>query len=373
MFHGLSGNEFLHRIRQFLGTDIHHWLRAKNKKPLQQQLRECLDLYGLYRALPVQYVKHDLFTVDHLGDYRDYVPNTLAEAFEKKINPKCALPNVDDKAAFENLMRRHGLPVISTLFHLRTESELLIERCTGAAVSFSQMLDELEENEYRQIFLKPQHSSQGSGVARFSLENGQLISNGSEYNAQRFAELLVDDNPYSEYLLQPLIQQHPQLNQFNSNTLNTVRVVTFREGSRIHLIGATLRMGVGNMITDNRSGGGLAVGIDCASGELHEYGFGSVTDYGTNRRMCCHPDTQIRFAGQGLPYWQEILELARLAARATAPIVVVGWDIAITPAGPILVEANSNPDNLLLQLAGGIRKTILGYQLAAHYGWKEVA
>jgi len=38
--------------------------------------------------------------------------------------------------------------------------------------------------------------------------------------------------------------------------------------------------------------------------------------------------------------WEEVLDLARSSARAFAPVRTVGWDVAVTPSGPVLVEGN---------------------------------
>ena len=48
--------------------------------------------------------------------------------------------------------------------------------------------------------------------------------------------------------------------------------------------------------------------------------------------------------GFQLPVWTEACQLAREAARLFLPLRFVGWDIALTETGPVLVEANWNSD-----------------------------
>jgi hypothetical protein len=38
--------------------------------------------------------------------------------------------------------------------------------------------------------------------------------------------------------------------------------------------------------------------------------------------------------------WNAVVELGKKAALAFLPSKCLGWDIAVTPAGPVLIEAN---------------------------------
>ena len=62
-----------------------------------------------------------------------------------------------------------------------------------------------------------------------------------------------------------------------------------------------------------------------------------------------HPITGAPIEGRVLPHWPAVLELARRAHGLIGDRVVVGWDIAILPDGPCLVEGNGRPDVDILQ------------------------
>ena len=64
-----------------------------------------------------------------------------------------------------------------------------------------------------------------------------------------------------------------------------------------------------------------------------------------------HPDTGIRFEGYQLPMVQEAVAFARKAALVVPQICHVGWDVAVTPDGPVLIEGNDYPGTDLCQLA----------------------
>jgi len=64
-----------------------------------------------------------------------------------------------------------------------------------------------------------------------------------------------------------------------------------------------------------------------------------------------HPDTGAPIEGRVLPFWPETVALACRAHAAFLPRVIVGWDIAITSGGPVLIEGNGAPGIDLLQRA----------------------
>jgi hypothetical protein len=62
-----------------------------------------------------------------------------------------------------------------------------------------------------------------------------------------------------------------------------------------------------------------------------------------------HPITGARVEGRILPLWSEMRTLAEKAHRACCGRLVVGWDIALTAEGPMVVEGNGLPDVAFLQ------------------------
>lgn len=76
-----------------------------------------------------------------------------------------------------------------------------------------------------------------------------------------------------------------------------------------------------------------------------------------------------------LPHWPAVCALALAAHRGFCDRVVVGWDIAITPDGPQIVEGNPNPDVLLIQRVHGapIGRRPLGALLHGYFDRLDVA
>ena len=62
-----------------------------------------------------------------------------------------------------------------------------------------------------------------------------------------------------------------------------------------------------------------------------------------------HPTTGGRITGREIPMWEEVCDLVRRAHGAFEDWVVIGWDVAVTASGPLLVEGNNGPDIDLIQ------------------------
>lgn len=139
-------------------------------------------------------------------------------------------------------------------------------------------------------------------------------------------------------ILEERIKQHQFLDSFNRDSLNTVRVVTLlRKDYHADVYLAVLRLGRMGFGIDNVSQGGLVVGIDLKEGILGE---GSLyTKFGSNR-YSEHPDSGVKFKGSKIPFWEEIKNMCCKAALVTPFCRSVGWDVALTPTGPVLVEGN---------------------------------
>jgi Sugar-transfer associated ATP-grasp len=70
---------------------------------------------------------------------------------------------------------------------------------------------------------------------------------------------------------------------------------------------------------------------------LHECGSGMTA-------VAAHPETGLPFAGFRLPYWSDAMALVATAQRVFPELATLGWDIALTEDGPIIIEANARWD-----------------------------
>ena len=44
-----------------------------------------------------------------------------------------------------------------------------------------------------------------------------------------------------------------------------------------------------------------------------------------------------------LPFWNEVVEMLKRAMEEIPKVAYIGWDVAITPNGPVIIEGNTTP------------------------------
>ncbi|MFO1209915.1 MAG: sugar-transfer associated ATP-grasp domain-containing protein [Amaricoccus sp.] len=151
----------------------------------------------------------------------------------------------------------------------------------------------------------------------------------------------ADPAPRPGELVTPRIQQHAYAATIYPGSANTIRAMTAWDydagdvfvGAAAHRFGSSLAATV-----DNWASGGLAAGIDLATGRLGPaIRLPSVDPQRV--RHATHPDTKAQIEGVEIPRFGEMCE-GLLAVARRFPRRYVGWDIVITPDAWTLVEAN---------------------------------
>lgn len=147
-----------------------------------------------------------------------------------------------------------------------------------------------------------------------------------------------------EFFLEELIVQDPKWGKLSPNSINTLRIMTEAVNGKAKIIFAAARIGSGKTIADNFHQGGMGVLIDIDLGKLTGNGF--------DKELNESPDsiTGVTFDGTVIPYWNEIKEMVLEAALVNSNIHIVGWDVAITTNGPLLIEGNRGPGFDLVQI-----------------------
>ena len=104
-----------------------------------------------------------------------------------------------------------------------------------------------------------------------------------------------------------------------------------------------------NLHNDNVATGGIFVNYDIEKNKLGEIAIRYVNLLET--RYYSHPNTNFVFKDQPLPYPHKVIALVTKAAKLFPDRFVIGWDVAYTPEGPVIIEGNTNPCPVEIQLA----------------------
>lgn len=207
-------------------------------------------------------------------------------------------------------------------------------------------------------FFKPLDGQCGKGVFKVSVSDDSCVVNGEDVGKDRLKNAVLEQIQKDTYLVQERVVQHPSLNMIYDKSINTVRLVTVYDKKKDVVVpfSAVLRVGANGNVVDNWAAGGLAIGIDLENGILNEYG---LYKHGNGTKSPKHPDTGKAFKGFEIPYWKESLETAADLHRHLLPMAIIGWDIAITPDGPLFIEGNDNMEISINQEADrGLKKDL---------------
>ncbi|RLD27241.1 MAG: hypothetical protein DRI75_10015 [Bacteroidetes bacterium] len=148
-----------------------------------------------------------------------------------------------------------------------------------------------------------------------------------------------------------IIKQHEEINKIHHKSVSTLRIISLiTPENHTEIISAFMRFGVGNSVVDNSSSGGFFVGINLKESTLKQTGH-YLLDYGGSE-IHKHPNSGFKFEGFKVPYFKEACEEVIKGVKVI-PDRFIGWDVAITPDGPTIVEANDGPHMFMVDMGHG--------------------
>jgi Sugar-transfer associated ATP-grasp len=178
---------------------------------------------------------------------------------------------------------------------------------------------------YGSVMAKRLDGLGGAGISKYRA--GDVV----DFEKLRL-QLLADE----QFLVEAFITQHPEMAAICPTSVNSLRMITFFDGTKVHVMEAVLRLGNGADV-DNYARGGMYTVIDEKTGIAP---FGAF-DKDANT-FSTHPLTGVSIVGFRVPLFDEVLALLDTVARIVPQIAYVGWDVAITKDHPVIIEGNYN-------------------------------
>jgi hypothetical protein len=287
------------------------------------------------------------------------------EELLERLNPSGAVDLVQDKLAFATACGERGLPTPPVLAALA--------RSPDRAATVAAWAGALERGAPEEFVVKPVRGQRGIGVRVLDRRAGGAGEPGRPARPWSALAAELEAGPGPTLLLQPRLRSREDVRRLSGrDALQTYRVVTLLdEHGRARVLHAILRLVVGDVLLDgfrshdaNVTGNLIARvqgdGTLAASVGVAPSGFGLV-------RVPRHPHSGVVLAGAPAPGWDEARDLALRAAEAFDELRSVGWDVAVTEDGPVLVEGNAwwgasaDPDGALL----GVRDALAAAAEAA--------
>lgn len=247
-----------------------------------------------------------------------YVPNDYYDFAEHVLNLRWSAFFLQHKCCLKHIIPESHRP--KTILQ-KIDGHYVLE--DNAEISEEQATDLLKkENVF--VCKVALGSGGGRGVQRIDLTNIE--------GKDSFLKQILAPN---DLIFQKLIHQNDFLLRFNSDSVNTFRLLTLNINEHCTVLSSFLRMGSKGSFVDNLcSGGGALVGID-DNGMLNTWGITKQYE-----KVYEAPSGE-KFKGVRVPNWVEIKNTVMAFHKQIPYANLIGWDITLSADGtPIVIEIN---------------------------------
>lgn len=176
------------------------------------------------------------------------------------------------------------------------------------------------------LIAKEPISREGHGVFRYDAAD---VDDWASFHAGLVAK--------GQVLVEEAIVQHPYLASYCAGTVNTTRLVSYFDGTDVHIVSRVQKFGRG-AVSDQFTWGGFFTMLDRNGRSVGRGHSGK-----NNTFYSVHPDSGLSIVEFQVPLWDQVVALIDRAARVVPDVPYVGWDVAVTENGPLLIEGNWIP------------------------------
>ena len=189
--------------------------------------------------------------------------------------------------------------------------------------NYNDFLDFFKQNKV--IIVKPIDGEGGKGIEKYEYIN-------DEESKIVYSSLLFK----KQLLVEQCIKQHPDMNKLYNKSVNTLRMFTFYKDGQAYFLQAILKVGNGGVV-DNFSSGGMYTYVD-DEGTVYAEAIDQM-----DNKYYKHPISNETIVGFKVPMFKEAVSMVKEAAKVVPEMGYIGWDVAISEDGPVLVEGNCYP------------------------------
>ena len=274
-----------------------------------------------------------------------------------------------NKVASQSYLAAYGLPTIAPLAIFAPGMNIPSDRLLLSRDDLRAFL--LREENYP-LFGKPVESFQSLGALALQACDagaGELIAVDGKRLAVDATIADIEKHYAAGYLFQRMLRPNRDLIPVIGERLATVRVLTITTPAGPMAIRAGWKLPAAGNVADNfwRAGNMLA-GLDFETGRIVKVTSGAALEM---KDVTHHPDTGAALIGVAVPDWENMKSVAVEGAKVLRHFGTIGWDIAPTDDGPVIVEANETPDFSLIQIAD--RRGVWGKEFSALLAAQQTA
>lgn len=174
---------------------------------------------------------------------------------------------------------------------------------------------------------KPSRGGCGAGIIIIDLED---FENNIE---KAFDYLLSFKIPF---ILEEIVEQDPSMAEWNSSSLNTLRIPSFMTKNGHKIMYPSIRIGRAGSIVDNAGSGGTFAAIEPKTGKIISKGFDK-----RGNSFEKHPDSKKTYLNAEIPQWDELLAFVSQLHKSMPKMhKYIAFDLALSTKGWVVIEAN---------------------------------
>lgn len=261
------------------------------------RLREEKDWYAYWSPITK---RNPIESFRLYGQYstpsRGIISQCIADVVNRYLSPLQYRSFYADKNTFDILLPNMILPrTIARKFQGMFLSD------NYKTISISDVLNRADK--YTRVIVKPSvDSNSGRGVVVFTKNDKGVFCSSKGIKFDRAFLENCGDN----VIIQECLMQHPFMSRFNSSSVNTLRIATYRsvKDNTVHVLSTVIRMGATGSDVDNLHSGGHMVGVS-ENGILDDF---CVDTYGV--KSDSHNDVNFKEERFVVPNWEHVKALA---------------------------------------------------------------
>lgn len=207
----------------------------------------------------------------------------------------------------------------------------------------------------KKLVLKPCSYSLGIGFYLLEYESGNFFLNKKIMDEAQLKKII---KTLDNYIVTEYVNQHKDIAEINASSVNTLRLLCVRdvESNSFFIPRLYHRFGMDGKLVDNTgSGNGIAAFVDTETGIIKNSGLIKVGDEPMkNIVISVHPDSNEQISGIKLPHFQLVKTKVLEIMNSLSFLKYAGLDIVITEEGFKIIEINSLPTILAIQVEQGL-------------------
>ena len=301
-FRRVIKNASFEKLSQVLNTV--HQRSGKSKLFLLMDMAWCLLRYG------AGYYDYQIFNFYDLtpAQRKTYVTRFISKKFNMYMNDVNYCDLFDNKDEFYELFKDYTGRNFLDLSKANLED--VAKFCEGK----------------ERIFCKLRSKTCGIGCERLDV---------ADFESMEALYAYLKEKDF--YTIEDVIVNHPDVRKLYDNAVNSMRIITLLDDNKeVHILYIVQKIGLNGSVIDNNC---MFSPVDIETGKIKYPAHAGDTPLGIVYTQ--HPNTGITIQGYQLPYVKEAIEMVKKAALVVPQIRYVGWDVAVTPNGPIIIEGNT--------------------------------